>query len=118
MLGEVKSLATHLLVHESVILGAVEEDAVFDRVHNPVALEDISPEVLHFLYVLGDGRHLICEALLEVAHEAAMLLNQDAHVVPVAARRQVEHHRHSTDDGQRLSKDWWLCAHFFFFSLF
>ena len=77
---------------KGVILVVLKQTATLDTLNDPMALEDIAPEIRLLGHVLRYRCYLIGEALVDVADEATVLLNQDLHVVFVLTWRQVEDH--------------------------
>ena len=48
---------------------------MFDAIYDPMALEDVAPEIELLGNILWYRRHLVSETLVDVANETSMLFN-------------------------------------------
>ena len=109
--SEIYSLAALLLVLEGVVLIVLKEMASFNRLHDPVSGENITPEVGLLSDILTNRSHLVSETLVEITDEAAVFLDQELHIVPVFTVWQIENHGCRPNNRQILNEDR-LSAHF------
>lgn len=86
------ALAAFLFVLEGVELVRWQQAAMLDALYDPVALENVAPEVLRLRHVLRNRCNLIREAFMDITGHSSMLLDQDLQVLLVATGRQVENH--------------------------
>lgn len=108
--------ASLLFVLEGKELVLLEEATCFDRLYDPVARKDVAVEIRSLFNFGCHWRNLVGEALVHVAHETTMLLNEQLHVVSLVTRRQVEHHGRLPNHRDVFNEDG-LCAHFNLFQL-
>ena len=89
----------------------VQQSACLDAINDPVSCEDITPKVALLGHLFRNRRDLVREALMEVADNASVLLNQDLLVNAIRRLWQEEYHGHKAYNRQLLHKNG-LCAHF------
>ena len=90
----------------------VQQSSRLDAINDPVPCEDVSPKVALFGHFLRNRRDLIRKALMELADNASVFLNQDLLMDAIRRLRQEENHGHEADNRQSFHK-YGLSAHFF-----